>query len=320
VTIALALVVGLEGRQSISVDPFPPVERRLDRAAYEWLRDSPPGAAIELQIVQQNDFHPFTLFYMFNTLLHRHPIVNGYTGWSSVLQDFLGGPPSPFREPGRVAETLRGLRTIGVRYVLLHWRTYTDAEEPARLMTEIRAAPEQLVEERQFQSTFAWRLADAPPRVVPSFDALQRVDPHSFTATASQGADRLPLAFDGDPETRWLTGSRQTGHEWIEIRLGRQTDVARLRIETSPRGLVDYPRHLAIESTDAHGASRVLLDASILTPLIESLAADERRAPIDLDFPPNQTVTLRIRQTGQTRLWFWGVHELSVWESVPSRR
>ena len=90
--------------------------------------------------------------------------------------------------------------------------------------------------------------------------------------------------------------------------------MARLRIETSPRGLVDYPRHLVVESTDPAGQSRVLFDQSVLTPLIEALAVDERRAPIDLEFPANRTVALRIRQTGQTHLWFWGVHELSVWE------
>jgi hypothetical protein len=124
VAVALGAVVLLEGQQHASIDPFPPIQRRLDRGAYEWLRNSPPGAAVELQIAQQNDFHPFTLIYQFNTLLHRHPIVNGYTGWPSVLQEFLGGPAAPFREPGSVPDTLKALRTIGVRYVLLHRWTY----------------------------------------------------------------------------------------------------------------------------------------------------------------------------------------------------
>jgi hypothetical protein len=311
-TAALASIVVVEGRQLMSVDPFPPVQRRLDRAAYEWLRDRPPGAAIELEIAQQNDFHPFTLFYQFNTLLHRHPIVNGYSGWPSVLQEFLGGSPSPFREPGRVADALRALRTIGVRYVLLHWWTYSDGAEPARLMTEIRAARDQLVEERQFQSTFVWTLQDAPPLPAPSPSPLRRIEAGAFTATASAGNDRLPLAFDGDVETRWISGAPQSGAEWIALRFDRPTDVARVRIETSPRGLVDYPRGVRIESIDAQNATRVLFDNRILTPLIDSLAIDDRRAPVDLDLPTNQSVALRIRQTGQTRLWLWGVHELTL--------
>jgi hypothetical protein len=312
-TAALSAVVLLEGRQSASIDPFPPVQRKLDRAAYEWLRDSPPGAAVELRIVQQNDFHPFTLFYQFNTLLHRHPIVNGYTGWPSSLQEFLGGPASPFREPGRVADTLMALRTIGVRYVLLHWWTYADGVEPGMVMSEMRAAGDQIVEERQFQSTVAWRLAAAPPRSAPRDPPLVRLDSALFTPKASHVPERLAFAFDGDVETRWLTGTRQTGNEWLELRLKQPADIGRVRIETSPRGLLDYPRRLVVESVDEQGGAIVLFEGSVLTRLIESMSVDDHRAPVDIELPPNRTSILRLRQTGETRRWFWSVHELSLW-------
>jgi len=315
-TAALGLLIIVEGRLVASIDPFPPIQRNLDRAAYEWLRDSPPGAAIELSIAQQNDFHPYTLIYQFNTLLHRHPIVNGYTGWTSGLQEFLGGPASPFREPGHVREALEALRAIGVQYVLLHWWTYADAGEPARILSEVRAARDQYVEEREFQNTLAWRLTDAPAsRLGRGGEDGRRIDPSSFTAAASHAGDRLPLMFDGDIETRWLTGTRQAGTEWLEIRLRQPTDVARVRIETSPRGLVDYPRQLVVESIDDRGSTRVLFDGPVLTRLITSIAFDERRAPIDLDLPPNHTTTLRLRQTGETHRWFWSVHELTLFEA-----
>lgn len=313
-TVVLGLVIVVEGRLAASIDPFPPIQRNLDRPAYEWLRASPPGAALELNITQQNDFHPFTLIYMFNTLLHRHPIVNGYTGWTSGLQEFLGGPASPFREPGRVAEALEALRTVGVQYVLLHWWSYSDADEPARILSEVRAARDQVAEERAFQNTFAWRLADAPvSRLGVADDGGRRLDPATFAVTASHSADRIPLMFDGDIETRWLTGTRQVGAEWIEIRLREPTDIGRVRFETSPRGLVDYPRRLVVESREGDAAPRVLYDGSILTRLITSLVADEGRAPVDVVLPPNRTTTLRLRQTGETHRWFWGVHELSLW-------
>jgi len=313
-TAVLSLVIAVEGRLVASIDPFPPIQRNLDRAAYEWLRASPPGAAIELQIAQQNDFHPFTLIYMFNTLLHRHPIVNGYTGWTSGLQEFLGGPASPFREPGRVREALEALRTVGVQYVMLHWWSYTDADEPARILTEMRGARDQIAEEREFQNTFAWRLAAAPvSRLGTADDGGRRLDPATFSVTASHAVDRIPLMFDGDIETRWLTGTRQVGAEWIEIRLREPADIGRIRFETSPRGLVDYPRHLVVESIENGGAPRLLFDGSILTPLITSLVVDEGRAPVDVALPPNRTTTLRLRQTGETHRWFWSVHELSLW-------
>jgi hypothetical protein len=123
VALTIGAVVIVEGRHTMSIDPFRPVQRRLDRETYEWLRGQPPGAVVELRMTQQNDPHSFTLFYQFNTLIHRHPIVNGYTAWPSVLQEFLGGPAAPFGDATRLPDALRALRAIGVRYLLLHHRT-----------------------------------------------------------------------------------------------------------------------------------------------------------------------------------------------------
>ena len=131
--------------------------------------------------------------------------------------------------------------------------------------------------------------------------------------TASHTPDRLPYLFDGNVETRWISGTRQTGNEWIEIRFAQPCNVGRLRMETSPRGLVDYPRHLVIESIDDHGSLHRLFDGSVLSLLIESIVRDDRRAPVDIDFALNRTAILRLRQTGQTHRWFWSVHELSLW-------
>jgi hypothetical protein len=98
----------------------------------------------------------------------------------------------------------------------------------------------------------------------------------------------------------------------VELNLGRQRNSARLRLESTPRSLIDYPRRLAIDAIDRSGASRTLFDGSIVDKLIEGLAADERRAPITIDLPPNEATRLRIRQTGRSDKW-WSVHELTVW-------
>ncbi len=313
VAIALGTLVIVEGQQKMSVDPFPPVERRLDRATYEWLRDEPPGAVVELRMTQQNDAHSFTLFYQFSTLIHRHPIVNGYSAWPSVLQEFLGGPAAPFGDATRLSETLRALRAIGVRYLLLHWWTYRDVNEAAQTLWAIRAASDQIVEERQFKSTFAWRLAEAARPASSAAPTVVRIDPGAFTAAASDMQERLPLLFDGDIETGWITGTPQAGSEWLELRLDKPRDVSRVRIEMSPRALVDYPRRLVVESVDAGGRSRVLFNGTVLQRLIESITIDDRRPPIDIDLATNTTSVLRLRQTGETR-WAWSVHELSLWE------
>lgn len=306
----IAVIVLLEGQHGVGIIGAPaPHEHSWDRVAYEWLRQSPPGGAIELDITQQDDFQVFTTIYALNAVRHKHPIVNGNGGWRSMVQEFLGASASPLRE-GQTAAVLRGLRAIGVRYVLLHPSTFRDPELPARLAAEIHEATEQLTEERRFGETWAWRLADAAPGG--GAPVGRRVDTAAFTLRASHQQDRLRFLVDGDPATRWFTGDRQNGSEWIEIRLTNPTDVARIRFETAQRSLMDYPRHLSIVSTNSAGATERLFDGDVVDRLVQALAIDEQRAPIDIALSSNNTVTLRIEQTEQRRNW-WSCHELSIW-------
>jgi hypothetical protein len=317
--IALGAIILLEGQHGVGIsDAVSWTDRSWDRVAYEWLRTSPPGAAIELNITQQDDFHPYTVVYQFNTLRHRHPIVNGYSGWKSMLQEWLGAPASPLREPGFVADALRGLRAIGVRYVLLHEATFSEARDAARLVSEIQAAGDQIAAEQHWPETWAWRLSglDVPKEADPE---LLRLDLRTLEVHASHQEGRLPFAFDGDVDTRWMTGEPQGGAEWIHIRLAQAVNVARLRIATPPRSQIDYPRGLRIESIDPAGATTTLFDGRVVDRMIRALAGDERHAAIDIDLPANRTSSLRLRQTGRSTAW-WSVHELSLWTAQSPAR
>jgi hypothetical protein len=138
--------------------------------------------------------------------------------------------------------------------------------------------------------------------------------PTSFSATASHARDRLDRAFDGNIETRWVSGERQSGNEWIELTFDRPRDVAHLRLLTSDRSLGDYPRELIVESIETGGPLRSLFRGTLLQQLARGLIVDPLRGPIDISLPPNHSVQLRLRQAGQTRLWFWAVDELLVFE------
>ena len=98
-------------------------DQRVRARLNEWIRSGPPGGVLELPIVGPA-FEPFTLAYQYNTLLHGHPIVNGYSGYGYGLQDFLGGPGSPLADPDALPGLLDGLRAIGVRYIVLHQPLY----------------------------------------------------------------------------------------------------------------------------------------------------------------------------------------------------
>jgi hypothetical protein len=70
-----------------------------------------------------------TLTYQYATLTHGHPIVNGYSGYGSPLQEFLGGAASPLK---RSRAHRRGARAPARRRRPLHRRA-PRATTPIRL-------------------------------------------------------------------------------------------------------------------------------------------------------------------------------------------
>ena len=282
-----------------------------DRRAYRWLAQQPPGGAIELPILEWA-IAP-TLTYQYATLSHGHPIVNGYSGYGSSLQEFLGGAASPLNDLDRMEDALDLLRAVGVRYVLVHPRDYDDPSLGAATAVAIRARGDLASEDFRSDDVVAFRLRDAePPPAMPA--AGQRLPAGAFHADASDAADRLPLAFDGDGDTRWLTGRPQNGDEWITIAFDRPRDVSRIELQTASRSFGDYPRELTVESVGEDGTPSVLYQGPMLVPYGRALAQGGAAPAIVVSLPPNHTRTLTIRQTGRTHRWFWAVHELAIFE------
>jgi hypothetical protein len=313
--LVVASIVVLEGQHGTAVSDAPLTNAKSwDAVAYNWLAAQPPGGLLELDITDQARFDLNTrTVYQFATLRHHHPIVNGYSGWYSALQEFLGNWASPLHEPEHVADTLRGLRALGVRYVMLHGHTFHDPNDAARLAADIAGSRTDVVEEQRFGDTWAWRLADAPPMARIAVDGLARIEPNAFELRASHVTERIPLALDASMDTRWLSGEPQTGNEWLEVRLRRAADVAHVRLANAPRSALDYPRHLVIESIDSHGSAHSLFDGSVVAHVVEAIGTNPNDASVDIDLAANETTMLRLRQTGRSRPW-WSVHELMLWE------
>ena len=110
-----------------------------------------------------------------------------------------------------------------------------------------------------------------------------------------------------------MTGERQAGTEWVEVRLPRPADTRRLEIVGGGRSVLDYPQRLRIDSTDSTGVSQVLFDDGVVEPYVESVAFNDLHPSVVLDLPRNQTVVLRIQQTGRGANW-WSIYELKLWE------
>jgi hypothetical protein len=284
-----------------------------------WIRSGPPGGVLELPAAGPK-FEPFTLVYQYSALRHRHPIVNGYSGYGYALQDFLGGPGSPVNEPDALPGLIEGLRAIGVRYLVLNQPTYAERPGlgwpyPKRLEELVDGAAGR--EGRRFNSVVAWHLGDPRPPLPVDEQALRRIEAVEMHVTASAMQDRVRFALDGSLDTKWLTGAPQSGAEWLRIAFDREVDLGRVVVDTSRFGVGDYPRGLVVESETAGGSRAPLLSGSFLPALIRGLASGAAGAPAVMDLPSNLSRALWIRQTGRSDRWQWAVHELRLYERRP---
>jgi hypothetical protein len=317
--VLLGVAVFAEGwAVPLRMAPFDAHGRPRDRAAYRWLAQQPRGAAIELPI-REWAIDP-TLTYQYATLFHGHPIVNGYSGYGSPLQEFLGGAASPLNELEHMGEALEALRAVGVQYVLIHPADYPEAAVGVDTLAAIRGQSKLATEAFRSEAVIGFRLQN-PTAASPIPPAPgHRLQVTDFHADASDATDRLALAFDGDVDTRWLTGHAQTGDEWITIGFDRSRDVSAIELRTAARSFGDYPRALLIESADENGVRSVLYRASILVPFIRTLAQGGPEPSLVLSLPGNRTRTLTVRQTGRAHRWFWSIHEMAIYEREGNSR
>ena len=311
------IVVGEGYGGPMPMIPFEPREDTDDQAAYEWLTTSLPGAVLELPLGERE---PMTTYYntqyQFATLQHGHPVVNGYSGYSTPLFRYLNGERSPFFELDHFSDLLRGLRSVGVRYIVVHEELYGNRTDALATIRTIGDQREQLVGELEFGETTVFWLAGWDEPSGGENDDLRELPISISQVTTSHRNDRWPLAVDGDRDTRWLTSARQSGNEWIEIRLDLAQDIGLVKLGMRNRSMGDYPRELVIESVDAQGVVHPLYRGGVMTQLLRGLIRDWRWITVDIPLPPNQTHLLRLRQTSSTRSWYWSIHEFSLWTAA----
>jgi hypothetical protein len=309
----LALVIVAEGWAApIPTAAFSPGGERPDRAAYAYLRTLPAGAAIELptSLVQfEQEF-----LYQYMTLAHGHRVVNGHSGYLTPLITFLGGGHSPLNEVEHVDEALAMLRGIGVRYAVIHRALFEDGSVADAWLAAVNRRTPQVLEARLFGDTTVASLAPADPP--PSAPAVRLVPPGAIRARASQSPERLPFLFDGDPDSRWLSGDHQRGDEWIELAFDRPRNVRVVRMTLASRSFGDYPRDLAIDATEGPGTRR-LFRGPVLAQFARGLIADGTYPRIEIALPENRAQSLQLQQLGTTHSFYWSIHELELGEAGP---
>jgi hypothetical protein len=106
-------------------------------AVYDRLRDEPHAVVVELPFYGRRAFFG-NAGYMINATRHRHPIVNGYSGFAPPDFDATAAAISTF--PGDAA--LEAMHKLGVTHVVVHMggmaqrREAIDASSSLQLFTE----------------------------------------------------------------------------------------------------------------------------------------------------------------------------------------
>lgn len=127
----------------------------------------------------------------------------------------------------------------------------------------------------------------------------------TWKGSASQSDAAYPpaKAFDGDDGTRFSTGTKQVGGEWLQIDFGQTVSVDEITLFTNND---DYFRHyeLRLSSTSQDFAAPVIKSADGVTGSIV--------VPVS---PAKDGRYLTIRQTGADTdgdIAWWSLHEVSI--------
>lgn len=308
--VTACLLVLSDGYAPMPIVGFPPRGAARDAELAAWLVQQPPGAVLHLPL-RNGDDRAFELQYQ--TLLHRHPLVNGASGFMPALYRFLLGEAARLADPAAAPEVLHALRDLGVRYLVIERREFPAAYP--RLLRAALAANGLHSREVQIGGfvVLDWA-AGNPTWTIQSVSPARRLDPSEFSARATHNPGVLARAFDGRPETRWISGRPQSGDEAIEIQFRRPRNVAQIELLHAPRSDADYPRRLVVEFSEDLRTFHAVYDDSIIRPLIHSLVRAPRTLPVPIPFPENRALAIRVRQTGQTTRMYWSINELIVWE------
>ena len=114
VTLVVITVIAAEGYHTRRMVPFHPDGPEAERATTEWLRQLPPGPAIVLPFYESTDHVPNTMRSVYATLEHGHPLVNGFSGFSTPLVRYFEDS-TKLRDYRQYNDVLNGLRAVGVR-------------------------------------------------------------------------------------------------------------------------------------------------------------------------------------------------------------
>jgi hypothetical protein len=285
-------------------------------AAYAWLAAQPPGAVLELPVVtafqaqRPNAGASATLRYQLATLRHRHPLINGSSGFSTPLVTLLQSAASPLTTLDTADDALQIVQAIGGRYIVVHRHEYLDptSDHTRRLLESMRTDTARVQAVREFGSTVVLTLKPAGP--MPGYREAAVLPPADYRVAVSHDTGGAAHLVDDNPVTRWA--GPQRGHTWLDLSLRRPSLVSGIKLVMLRYAMGEYPHHLRVIGTGADGATQVLFDGPTVFAAAMTSVLEPAEPGVRLTWPATRLSRLRLEQRGDAGDRRWSIFELEL--------
>ena len=233
---------------------------------------------------------------MFRGMYHGHPVVNGYSGFFPRSYEVL--------RSGLMAHDPQIFDSISA------WGPVVVVVDTARDLGGAWA--NQLANRRG--TTFLGEELGRKVYLLPGGERPPEVQvtgrlPIEVVA-ANVNNERMPLAVDGNPDTRWDSGP-QKGTEVVTIDLGAEHDVDALRM-TIGTHVSDFPRRLVIETSNDTRDWTTRWEGSAAVAAFAGAVGHPVDMPLTFALPHVPARWIRLRQLGNDPVFYWSIFELTV--------
>jgi len=252
-----------------------------------------PGGVLELPLLEP----PGDVVAAYRGIEHRHPVVNGYSGYEPPYHAVLR---AALRR--RFGDPLAVLATRGVRHVVV----IHDQDPGGRW----RQLVESLPGVRAVRSSLDQTLYSLSPAARPSC-APGRGPLPVAAVEANVNPEDEGRMLDGDTRTRWSTRWPQEPGERLTVDLGEVRTVTGIELALG-RYHTDFPRELWVDGATGRQEWQRLWEGRTGSRAVEAVLDDPRRMPLRICFPQVGIHYLRLRQVASDGTYYWSVAELSV--------
>jgi hypothetical protein len=288
--LAAIVIAGVLVDSWIGEMPLPALPVRL-----QVLESLPVGTAVmELPL---GEIEP-DVAAMYRGMYHRRPVVNGYSGFFPRSYDVLRRGLDIHDPQMFDAVTSWGPVVVAVD---------EQHDEGGRWAKQLaaRSGSVSLGQESGFR-LFSLAGGTLPAELEPGSARLQ-----VQSVTANVESQRIALALDGDPETRWDSGP-QRGTEVVTVDLGVERRVDGLTM-TIGNNSSDFPRVLAIDTSRDGRAWSTQWHGSTAFTAFTGAVRHPTDSPLTFALPHVPARLVRLRQLGQDPGFYWTIFELRVY-------